>query len=330
MISHTTNIVDPDTLDTQLNTHLADIFKQEIPKLLKQRKDDNNILPGFGNPIKAYNQSVEDYINGGFIEYFKETQDHSNHELEQLRDICEKSEQIRLGFAYFSLLKEEDRAQESLDIVADLRRTAWEETGLLLENDEENDEIFNIPREEMATYILPHAPADHPYGYFEASTALTGQLSNEISEDEKDIINRFAIDLIVADSKTNEISSRIGRAFYEHNRSERLQRECRELRHIETALETLQVTAREVTTNRAYVYETDSYEKLQDFWENTHSAITTQHIKDSFAVLSCMHKDMAEGNYWDKLDTPEDLLQCVWATTEEALRANQSIAVCQP
>ncbi len=311
MTSYFCDIADPKDIALRINETQIEYFKKHIGTLLEQHAHDNKLLSEIcENAVDEHEINIQEFIDGRFMKHIDGL--YTPAEQNFILKICEKSEHIKLGFAYFSLLNGDERAAFALSSADKHHNIGWKAAGFdYALNDSTDDQ--KIPREDLATYIFSKESIEetterfHPYHYLNTVNTLTGYFTDDgtISKDEKYKIDRLALTLITSAKPDNYIACHIDDTYIFLPETKAWRDQCHDIGYIETAIEALYIAQSNTEKDKAATGEANAYDEFKPFWENTYDRLKTDRASVFFTVL----KELNEQN--TPLPPPDMLLNYV-------------------
>lgn len=268
------------------NANMIAYFQQEIPQLLGQH---HSVLPELSKVFQMSND-VEAYINGGFINRIGGL--YTPEEREFILDTSRKFERVKLGFAYFSLLRSTHRPFEALRLAEHQLRTGWQKTGVPLGfNQTVGDHLQSIRKLAFMLYFDdPNLKViEDTAAYHDAGEPVIGDFTPHcpISRPDKARIEMLGVRLITQHciaTDSNPMANWIYDAvsLYDGTDPERedIRSKVRDCDLLEMCSEALFMMAHAPQDERVPLNE-----NLQEFWDYVGARLTTKRGKDFFESL---------------------------------------------
>ncbi|HOO51900.1 MAG TPA: HD domain-containing protein, partial [Alphaproteobacteria bacterium] len=177
------------------NAGMIAYFRDAIPMYLDAH---HRVYPELSKTFQMV-RDPEAYINGGFIERIKGL--YSPEDREFILEMADKFERVKLGFAYFSLIRSTRRPLEAILVSQNQLRTGWQKTGIPLWRNESVAAHMKDCKE-LAFFLFFDDPAigiiETMLDFHDIGEVVIGDFTPTcpISKADKARLERLAIDLL--------------------------------------------------------------------------------------------------------------------------------------
>ncbi len=237
----------------------------------------------------AFNVSAEDYIGGGFMNRIRAL--FSDDERAFILDTCEKFERVKLGFAYFSLIRSNLRPLEARILRHNQLRSGWLRVGVpsgFAQSVADHEDTCR----KLALLLFFDDPElaliEDVAAYHDSGEPVIGDFTphDPIARADKRRIETLAVRLVCASAlqRGNEIAQRIARALevYEGESPEHadIRAKLRDCDLLEMCVEAIHILQNCPEGERQALAQ-----HLQEFWDYTGTRLTTDRAKHFFDSL---------------------------------------------
>lgn len=302
---------------TRANSRLTDYFQQEIPRLLNTH---HTFLPAELKRHFALNTDVNSYLNGrlldgGFINRIGGL--YTPEERTFILDVTDKFERVKLGFAYFALLRSTHRPLEAVHLANYQYRAGWQKTGVPLGFNQDVGEHQESVRRLAFLLYFDHSKiklVERVCSFHDTGEAVIGDFTPkcDISKADKARIEDLGIRLITYTARNmdqhpfaewiNEAVEIYEERVPEHSDVQIMVKDCDLL---EMAMEAVFLMGNAPQEERPALKE-----KLQEFWDYIGPRLQTERAQHIFAQLSSHRHDM---------DLNEETVKDVWLKAHRAM-----------
>lgn len=302
---------------TRANSRLTAYFQQEIPRLLNTH---HTFLPAELKRHFALNTDADRYLNGrlldgGFINRIGGL--YTPEERTFILDVTDKFERVKLGFAYFALLRSTHRPFEAVRLANYQYRAGWQKTGVPLGFNQDVGEHQESVRR-LAFLLYFDQPkiklVEQVCSLHDTGEAVIGDFTPkcDISKADKGRIEDLGIRLVTKTARTMDqhpFAEWISEAveIYEERVPEHtdVQVMVKDCDLLEMAMEAVFLMGNAPHEERPALNE-----KLQEFWSYIGPRLQIERARHFFDQLSTHRHD---------LDLTEETVKDVWLEAHRAM-----------